>query len=257
VDNQRGIASRGITQRGTDGGTTDDTTRALSPELADAPPGATSKERVSRWLIAYRPQIAEAESIYGVDRRAIAGAIAWEALENAPTYPGWMNFLARPAPNAPGKLHPASVRGARFINELLGSSLADNTVVTEVEKRGLLPRRTFEERLRLLESPLWAIRYVAAIMRGYADVARDAGYPGVNQMPDILATFYVGAKDAGTLNAAEKSLPAKKARGETLMRGDTMGQWVFDNLPYLEDAIGAPPSAPGDYPLRRRGASPV
>src|ERR1700741_1282372 len=38
--------------------------------------------QVLAWLRAFKPNIVDAERTFGVDRRAIAGAIAWEMLKN-------------------------------------------------------------------------------------------------------------------------------------------------------------------------------
>jgi hypothetical protein len=54
----------------------------ISYELADAPCARTASLRVYRWLQMQRPELRQAEARFRVDRRAIAGAIAYEALDN-------------------------------------------------------------------------------------------------------------------------------------------------------------------------------
>lgn len=45
-------------------------------------PVTTRNDFVRRWLAAHRAEIVAAEATFNVDRRAIAGAIAWEAMVN-------------------------------------------------------------------------------------------------------------------------------------------------------------------------------
>ena len=54
----------------------------ISIELADAPEASTSESRVFFWLVKNIGGILATEKAYSIDRRAIAGAIAWEALRN-------------------------------------------------------------------------------------------------------------------------------------------------------------------------------
>src|SRR5262249_33430133 len=70
---------------------------AAAPQCSEAndPPDYS---RVLSWLQMHRGEIAAAEATFRVDRRAIAAAIAWEALENRN-----MPFSARA--EGPGKVH--------------------------------------------------------------------------------------------------------------------------------------------------------
>lgn len=54
----------------------------ISIELTDAPQASTSEGRVFLWMVKNISGIVATEQQFSIDRRAIAGAIAWEALLN-------------------------------------------------------------------------------------------------------------------------------------------------------------------------------
>jgi hypothetical protein len=65
-----------------------------SSPLRDLTP---AQRQVLAWLRAYRREIEQAEREFRIDRRAIAGAIAWEMLKNV-----WQQSLRSVGP---GKIH--------------------------------------------------------------------------------------------------------------------------------------------------------
>jgi hypothetical protein len=216
----------------------------LSVELADAPPGNNSRERVSKWLQQHYFEIADAEQKYSVDRRAIAGAIAWEALENKwrTTMFGIARFVG------PGKVH---FKEYYLLKE-------GNPVARQVEMmRGYLGGGilSMQERRKKLEEPKTSITYIAAIMKAYADQASDAGR-NISD-PAILATFFNGVKDRETGKQVELSIFGEEERLKMVafeyierrggpnanLQPGPMGVWINNNMAFLEAAVGRPGEA--------------
>jgi hypothetical protein len=191
----------------------------LSIELADAPPADTPEARVRGWLMRHKDLILGAERDHGVDRRAVAGAIAWEALKNV----HYSFYQPMGRFSGPGKVHFAE----HWYSE-------GTPVSKEVEDRGMLPKRTMEERRTVLGTPSGAITYIGTIMQAFADEARRAGYEISFDAP-MLATFF----NVWNLSGARAMFAAKKP-GEPLAGNPLMGAWVRDNLAFLESIVGKP-----------------
>ncbi|MCR8557635.1 DUF4157 domain-containing protein [Mucilaginibacter sp. BJC16-A38] len=200
----------------------------ISFELsATATVGSTPKEKVKNWMISNLSLIVAAESKWRIDRRAIAGAIAWEALENAMSSsfravgPGKVHYKSSPWPYKEG-----------------------DPVSKEVEDRGYLPQQTMDDRKALLKTTSGSIEYIGAIMDAFADLATGAGY-NIRCEPALLCTFYNGFD----LPKAEALFKTKKSPAPLSPSPDMMGHWVATNNPYLEDCVGSSGLCPpGDFP---------
>jgi hypothetical protein len=192
----------------------------ISFELADAwllpPPTDIRTElvlpqtQVLSWLRHHRREIADAETRWRVDRRAIAAAIAWEALVNVRT----VSIRA----SGPGKVH------------------TNADVVREVEEAGYLPARPPGVRREMLRRPEVAITYLAAIMSAKAAIAEAFGFSIRNRV-DILTNEYQGR----SLREWTDHLAAKQ--DTTLIGGNTMSLWTTRYLRYLELGVGTPGSS--------------
>ena len=193
---------------------------SVSVELKNPPAGETSELRVATWLADHKALIVAAEKRWRVDRRAIAGAIAWEALENVRS----TDAIPGTRFSGPGKVHYRSNHFSEGV-----------PVAKEVEDRGALPKRTQEARRQRLAKPDGAVEYIGAIMRAFADEGRKAGYD-LYRDPAMLTTFYNAWDLAGV-----KGLFEKKKHPAPLSPNEEMGTWVRDHLAYLEGAVGAPP----------------
>lgn len=182
--------------------------------------------RVLTWLRKHQDVIVQAERKWSVDRRAIAGAIAWEALENGGAVKNWLRAKANIHRFGIAKVHP-------YEN-------GRDSIAQEVEKAGYLIVRDTPEREKQLSSIEGAVDYIAAIMRASADVVSTmGGYPPSDTYwnPSILATWYQ-SKYLSTL----KTIYSARKYPTPLSPGDVpMGKWVRDNLPYLKDAVGMLP----------------
>ena len=208
--------------------------KGVSFELADAPV-PTSEElkafglpedeaRVHLWLKNHVNEIAAAETRFRVDRRAIAGAIAWEALENVKT------IGVRAV--GPGKVHVWDCTPGCFGEK--------ETVAEQVEHSGYLPPVTEKKRRMMLKTSSGAIEYIGAIMSAFAEEAERphaGGWSGENirARPEILTNAY----QSEDLISWEYHLDAKKA-GDELKPGNPMANWVLNHLKFLENAVGRP-----------------
>lgn len=201
----------------------------ISVELADAPAGASSAERVIGWLQLHKADIVAAESDFDIDRRAIAGAIAWEALENVR---GTAELKAGRFAG-PGKVH---VKSSRVVPAGIATF---GTVAEEAEAASILPTpKDTEAREKLLATPSGAIRYVGGIMKLGADIALRHGFD-IDHDPRMLCFFFQAMDSAKW----EKLLKAHKP-GTPLETKESMSIWVTENMPLLESAVGTP-AVPG------------
>jgi hypothetical protein len=238
--------------------------------LADVPTRLTgltvAQRKVLAWLRLHAGGVVGAERKWGVDRRAVAGAIAWEALEN--------KFFWRMALNrwvGPGKPHNTDDTGyhepsplyrhGNMALKLLWSRLAEHlfrkipTVAEQVETEHYLPRQTYEGRARLLATPAGAITYIAAIMRALADRIAVYGYSDIYGSPAALAYFY----NTSDLDKVKKHFEEKEKREvvcrvkscRELTLDNAMARFVRDQREYLEEAVGKPPD------LTRRPPRPI
>ncbi len=198
-------------------------TRAyLSIEMnSAAPPGLTAADRLAKWFYINRNVLRRNERKYHVDRRAIAGLIAYESLGNVRSsfYGGLVRFVG------PGKIHYKDDR----IDE--GLPLAK-----EIEDLGYLPRQTESQRKSLVSTAAGAITYAAAIMRGFSDRAADAGY-NVRCDPGMLVTFASG------WHISEMHALFVRKRAPTPLLPNWPGRWVRGQMAYIQKAVGLP--APG------------
>lgn len=180
--------------------------------------------RVLAALRELAPLIREAERTWRIDRRAIAGAIAWEALENWSV--GGKKFTFGRRAVGLGKVH---VYTSRITDD-------DNTVAKQIEDTGYLPPQSTSDRKALLGTPAGSITYIAAIMRAFTDMAAKYGF-SIGGDPVILTNLFQG-KD---LPKWQARLEEHKKLGTTkLSGGNDMDLWVGRNLVFLEEAVGKP-----------------
>ncbi|NOZ70116.1 MAG: DUF4157 domain-containing protein [Deferribacteres bacterium] len=206
----------------------------ISFELADAPYPSEEElkklnmplpqARVYLWLKTYKNEIIDAETKFRVDRRAIAGAIAWEALEN-------VTPLSLRAVGL-GKVHYWDWYGPFFGPK--------KTVAEQVEESGYLPHLTEKKRKEILKTPSGSIEYIGAIMSAFADEAEkphDSGWKGENirLRPEILTNAY----QSEDIDSWAEHLDSKKP-GDELKPGTPMALWVQANIVFLEKAVGKP-----------------
>jgi hypothetical protein len=200
----------------------------VSVELADAPPANTAPGRVLFWLLKNIDKILETEKSFSIDRRAIAGAIMWEALENP--WPGTAGDLVTSSGLAlfsgPGKVHYKEFR----LQE-------GNPSAVEVELLGRLPRQSMETRRQIVATAPGALLYIGTIMREFSDIAARRGYY-LDCDPPMLTTFY----NAWSIAQATRFFASGRKAPMPLTPGPDMGSWVQANLALVEKMVGTPPA---------------
>ena len=143
--------------------------------------------RVLAWLREHRSTIVDTEQKYRVDRRAIAGLIAWEALMNI--HGKMTEVFGRGV--GPGKAHVWDIE----LQFVVGTPLdpapgiiavpTHNTLVKQIEdanwlpKSEQMPKHTYEESKQLLNTPEGAITYMGAAMNAAARLAENAGFSSI------------------------------------------------------------------------------
>ncbi len=193
--------------------------------------------QVLAWMRKHRPLIVAAEQRFRVDRRAIAGAIAWEMLENVVRTPKLKISVGE------GKVHTyfgsrkQPVKSA-WVQLRMRLSIGDpggDTSAKEVEELGYLPPQSFESRLQILATTEGAITYIAAMMAASADLAAQHGFDDIRADPIILTNVYHGR----TLRSWDAAL-AVKPRGAPFKGGNPMDVWLSAHMAYIEDGVGRP-----------------
>jgi hypothetical protein len=195
--------------------------------------------QVLGWLRAHRGEIVEAEQRFRIDRRAVAGAIAWEMLENVVHNPKLDLSVGV------GKVHTFyanknSVKGS--IDTMWASTKGfftgdrgEDSLAKEIEEFGYLPPQSFASRKALLTSSKGAITYIAAIMSAFADLAAQHKFDDIRCDPVILTNAYQGR----TLDSWQAWLKVKP-KGTSFSGGNPMDVWVAAHIAFLEDGVGRP-----------------
>ena len=207
----------------------------LSIELQDAPfRDAIPELRVRRWLKAYKSNIVAAEKEWRVDRRAIAGAIAWEAMYNVQDGYASLGASQLARFSGPGKCHYKD------------SYLAEGAPLSkEVEDRGILPKQTEDARKQILSTVDGACRYIGASMHAFITIAAPAGYD-LNQELAALLFMY----NAWHLAKADADFKTKRAPAKLVYNQSPMATWFAKdaNRLFVEGAVGKP-----DTPVSQSG----
>ncbi len=195
---------------------------ALSAELSDVPTASTRYLAAAGWIKAHASVISKAASHYNIDERAIAGAILWEAIQNVATMKGTLY--------GPGKPHPWSpdieaVEGSHYPP---GGLYSYGPTTFGIGLRG-----------QALLDPATAINYIAADCNAYAIEAKHAGIAGLRSDPGILDSYYNGAGvTLATVGLRfENDVVQGIKNSSQLTPNPTMGQWVDNNLDYINGAI--------------------
>lgn len=179
------------------------------------PPSRVPNAAVAYWLSLHKGDIAEAERTHDVNRLAIAGIIAWEALVN----PQISSYKAV----GPGKMH---LEGEA--NQISWPDVIEGT--HRMKPLFSLPWRRVE-----MAKPDVAINYIAAALDVIAEIAERSGW-NIRNNPEILGQVYHG----WTAEQWEAAVKAKAPGAPFLIKPGMIGQWTLDHSKYLESAVGAP-----------------
>lgn len=176
------------------------------------PPNREPRAAVAYWLRNHSLEIAQAERHFNVSRIAIAGAIAWEALNN----PQVASLKAVGA----GKMH-------------LQADPGDITWAEAVENAGKMPKLTPEQRREKLRDSRIAIFYIAAAFDLMCEDAEKRGFY-LRSSTDVLGFLY-HAKSPGKW---AKLISTKPLNESWLIPSGGMGEWIGTNQQCLEQAVG-------------------
>jgi hypothetical protein len=180
-----------------------------------------AQDAVLSWIELNRDTINREAKARHIPPTAITAAIAWEAIENNwqpfrnPIPPTWpLHGLERHA-SGPGKVH------------------VNSTLVREIEARGYLPHMNVTQRDAYLRTDAGSIKYIAAIMSGFADVSeQDGRFPSIRNDVPMLTSLYQGGRYEG-LDGWARELREKQP-GTPFKPGNDMPLWVEKNPEYLE-----------------------
>jgi hypothetical protein len=198
-----------------------------------------SQMQVLAWLRANKATIIRFARKFRVDRRAIAGAIAFEMLENihtAPvTVPGIPSIDVGPA-----KVH-VWVGSQKHIGSSIifmewnrvFSDIGNGTWAKDVEDRKYLSSQSPESRQVLLSTNEGAITYIAAIMADIADLCEENKLRSIRYDPIILTNVYHG-KLPKEWEDYVKSLPTS----HHFKGGNPMDKWIAAHMDFIEDGVG-------------------
>lgn len=195
--------------------------------------------QVLAWMRAHRGEIVAAEENFRVDRRAIAGAIAWEMLQNVARTPKLKLSVGV------GKVHTWYANrnssegvvktGWAWAKSLVTGDRGEDSLAKEVEEFGYLPPQSFESRMAILTTTQGAITYIAASMCGFADLAAQYNFDDIRSDPVILTNAFHGR----TLTDWQAWMKVKPA-GSKFAGGNSMDIWVAANMALIEDGVGKP-----------------
>lgn len=178
-----------------------------------------------RFIIAnLHTQIVDAATRYGVDPRAVAGAIAAENTLNVQLDDSIQEYLAQNG--------VTSIAGQTFTFGLgqmdPAAAMIGEATIAKIEGR---PPRSQSEVERAMLNPVESIKLVSGIIRNAQDVYQARGID-ISGRPDILATLY---------NLGDVDRRASEATPGTEPRSNYFGAFVANNNTELQDTIGWSP----------------
>ena len=195
--------------------------RTVSFELHTKGDRGSPRQEVTAWLNENRAEIAREAAHWRVNPNAVAGVIAYEALEDP--LPGQFARVFRFS--GPGKVHYKEY----FTSE-------GDPVAKQVEDVGYLPRLTEAQRQSRLSRSTGAIQYICAIMRYYSDIAA-SHHLAISENSGTLATLYSAWAPA----SYRRYLQTDRGR-RGLFSPNNVGQWVLANMPYIRNALASRPN---------------
>jgi hypothetical protein len=176
------------------------------------PPDREPRAAVKYWLEHHREEILEGERRFRVSRVAIAGIIAWEALNNPQVTSNKSVGV--------GKLHLVAEPG-------------DISWPEAVENAGKMPKLTLAERYEFLQNSRLCMLYIAATLDLICEEGEKYGF-NLRSSPGILGHIYHSRPPRKW--AAQ--IKAKKITEPFALQPGGMGAWISDNQKYLESAVG-------------------
>ena len=196
-------------------------------------------------------EIADAGTRYGVDPRAIAGAVAAENTLNVQMSDEIQEYLAQNG--------VTSIAGHTFsvgIGQLkIEAAMIGEATIAKIEGR---PPRSMAEVEQARLNPVEALKLIAGVMRNAQDVYQARGVD-ISGRPDVLTTLY---------NLGDVERRAGQLAPGAEPRSNYFGAFVANNMVELQDTIGWSPERgkyrpiylnSNNYTMNRlnRGVSPM
>jgi hypothetical protein len=172
------------------------------------------REAVAYWLTTHQQEIRNSAAKFNVDEYAIAGIIAWEALENPQA---WSISSV-----GPGKMHLEAKSGQLSWPEA-------------VEGTGRMPPLSKLLRKINLKKPAVAIDYIGASLDVASAIAELHGW-SIRNNAGVLGQAY----HSFTPEQWDTKVAAKAPDEPFELVPVTMGEWIPNNMPYLKKALGGP-----------------
>jgi len=176
------------------------------------PPDREPRAAVAFWLRNHSVEIAEAERRFHVTRIAIAGAIAWEALENP---------------------QPASVSSTSVGKMHLYADPPQISWPEAIEAAGKMPKLTLEQRKVQMRNSRIGTFYIGGLLDIMCEDAEKRGF-NLRGCPEVLGQLYHSRKPGEWA----KFISTKPLNEAWAMPYGAMGEWIARNIPYLESAVG-------------------
>ena len=196
-----------------------------SAALARRVPSGLSKQeaRMWDWLRFHRKKIRKYATAFKIDRRAVAGVIAWEAMFNV--------MRSSPRSVGPGKMH-------LYDNALGGFGFdREDALPDELEARGYVSKKTEAQQERWLATVRGSLEYISAGFRAAADITQRELKIDISYRPEVLVAFY----HSFLLKDWEARMQEKRTKGDaTFAIKSKMALWVDANLDFLDSAMGRP-----------------
>lgn len=186
-----------------------------------------------RFIIAnLHSQIVDAGTRYGVDPRAIAGAIAAENTLNVQLSDEIQGYLAQNGVNSiAGKTFSVGLGQLKPEAAMIGEQ-----TIARIEGR---PPRTASEVEEAMMNPVESVKLISGVIRNAQDVYQARGID-ISGRPDILTTLY---------NLGDVDRRAREASPNTEPRSNYFGAFVANNMTEIQDTIGWSPDRGKYRPL--------
>lgn len=190
------------------------------------------KPAVKKLIETMADPVHDFSKLYGVDPRAVAGAILAENSMNVQMDDEIQNWIVKHNIwGSKAALNAGMTIGPGQIN-IEPATAADQYIAS----LGLRPARSSEEITKLLLTPAGAAEYAAAIIRQAQDAYKAEGID-ISKRPDVLVTLYNFGQDSMSYRARAKETAKLKQEP----RPNFFGMFVTENIETVQDAIGWSP----------------
>jgi hypothetical protein len=230
-------------------------------EIVDpAPPASTRQQRVWLWLHQRRDLIVAAARKYRVPAVAIAGVVAWEALDDPAEHslPRYL-YVQGLKLEGPGKVHAQDLDRSHNAAAFLEDNPRYQPILSAPAGPWYEP--VILRRVLRLMSSAGSIEYIAGIMNAYVSEAEWAGYvgngahylkDGIRNRPEILASYINGVRGFDLPHAHKAFQRRMRERGfAPFVHSSYAGRFIVMHPVFLRSALELPIGWPHNPVFRR------